>query len=80
MASQGTLENTLKDWFKKKKSFDEEYKAFSMKKKHLKMNFEDQHSPTHCQGVPMLCYNPKLHYPCLPGIRPTHCPSLPKPC
>jgi hypothetical protein len=28
----------------------------------------------------VLCYNPKLHYPCLPGIRPTHCPSLPKPC
>jgi hypothetical protein len=27
-----------------------------------------------------LCYNPKLHYPCLPGIRPTHCLSLPKPC
>jgi hypothetical protein len=27
-----------------------------------------------------MCYNPKLHYPCLPGIRPIHCPSLPKPC
>jgi hypothetical protein len=26
------------------------------------------------------CYNTKLHHPCLPGIRPTHCPSLPKPC
>jgi hypothetical protein len=24
------------------------------------------------------CYNPKLHHTCLPGIRPTHIPSLPK--
>jgi hypothetical protein len=24
------------------------------------------------------CYNPKLHHICLPGIRPTHIPSLPK--
>ena len=22
-----------------------------------------------------LCYNPKLHYPCLPGIRPIHASS-----
>ena len=27
-----------------------------------------------------ICYNPKLHHTCLPGIRPTHYPSLPKPC
>jgi hypothetical protein len=27
-----TLENTLRDWFKKEKLFDEEYKAFSLKK------------------------------------------------
>jgi hypothetical protein len=26
------------------------------------------------------CYNPKLHHTCLPGIRPTHIPSLPKLC
>jgi hypothetical protein len=26
------------------------------------------------------CYNPKLHHPFLSGIRPTHFPSLPKPC
>jgi hypothetical protein len=26
------------------------------------------------------CYNPKLHHTCLPGIRPTHIPSLPKHC
>jgi hypothetical protein len=32
LTSQGTLEDTLKDWLKKKKSFDEEYKSFSMKK------------------------------------------------
>ena len=25
-----------------------------------------------------ICYNPKLHHTCLPGIRPTHIPSLPK--
>ena len=25
-----------------------------------------------------LCYNPKLHHTCLPGIRPIHIPSLPK--
>jgi hypothetical protein len=30
--SQGTLENTLKDWLKKEKSFDEEYKDFTMEK------------------------------------------------
>jgi hypothetical protein len=30
--SQGTLEDTLKDWLKKNKSFDEEYKVFSMEK------------------------------------------------
>ena len=27
-----------------------------------------------------ICYNPKMHHTGLPGIRPTHCPSLPKPC
>ena len=26
------------------------------------------------------CYNPKLHHTCLPGIKPTHIPSLPKIC
>jgi hypothetical protein len=26
------------------------------------------------------CYNPKLHHTCLPGIRTTHIPSLPKLC
>ena len=26
------------------------------------------------------CYNPKLHQTCLPSIRPTHIPSLPKHC
>jgi hypothetical protein len=25
-----------------------------------------------------ICYNPKLHHTCLPGIRPTHILSLPK--
>jgi hypothetical protein len=30
--SQGTLEDTLRDWLKKEKSFDEEYKDFTMKK------------------------------------------------
>jgi hypothetical protein len=52
--SQGTLEDTLRDWLKKKKSFDEEYKVFFHEKNHLKMNFEGQLSPTHCQGVPVL--------------------------
>jgi hypothetical protein len=47
MTSQGTLEDTLRDWLKKKKSFNEEYKAFYIKKTHLKMNFEGQRSPTH---------------------------------
>jgi hypothetical protein len=31
MKSQGILEDTLKDWFKKEKSYDEEYTYFSMK-------------------------------------------------
>jgi hypothetical protein len=35
---------------------------------------------TRLNNLAKYCYNPKLHYPCLPGIRPTHCPSLPKPC
>jgi hypothetical protein len=26
------------------------------------------------------CYNSKLHHTCLPGIKPTHIPSLPNPC
>jgi ferritin-like metal-binding protein YciE len=52
--SQGHFKDTLKDWFKKEKSFDEEYKAFSMEKNHLKINFEGQRSPTHYQGVPTL--------------------------
>jgi hypothetical protein len=30
--SQGTLEDTLRDWLKKEKSFDKEYKAFSLRK------------------------------------------------
>jgi hypothetical protein len=30
--SQGTHEDTLRDWLKKKKPFDEEYKDFSMEK------------------------------------------------
>jgi hypothetical protein len=38
-----------------------------------------EYSTTPMNGS-MVCYNPKLHYPCLPGIRPTHCLSLPKPC
>jgi hypothetical protein len=32
MTSQGTLEDTLKDWLKKENSFDEEYKAFFLEK------------------------------------------------
>jgi hypothetical protein len=36
--------------------------------------------PKSLENAFRVCYNPKLHHTCLPGIRPTHIPSLPKPC